>query len=346
MLICTSPSAEKRGHGAASTKSRAGHLCLFAFALGVLGCWPAAADAQGIEEWPARPVRVIVPYGSGGVGDLLGRLTTDRLAKVFGQPFVLEMRPGGGGVVGTESVVRSPNDGYTLMIGSGALFSVVPLMQKLNYDPLKDLTPISIVAMNGMALAVNNDLPIHSVTEFIAYAKANPGKLNYGSGGVGTSSHLVPAAFAARTGLEMVAIPYQSTPASIVGVISGDVQVFFGNVPDIVESARGGRVRLLGLSTADRIPQFPDMPTIAETVPGFVMTAWNGYFAPAGTPQSIIQRLSRAVAAICREPEVVTTLTNRSLKPVGNTPEEFFEIIRQELPVYAEAVTAAGLRRK
>jgi tripartite-type tricarboxylate transporter receptor subunit TctC len=343
MLIFTSPSAEKRGHGAAPMKSRAGRLCSFAFALGVLGCWPVAANAQ---EWPTRPVRVIVPYGAGGVGDLLGRLTTDRLTKIFGQPFVLEIRPGGGGVVGTESVVRSPNDGYTLMIGSGALFSVVPLMQKLNYDPLKDLTPISIVAVNGMALAVNNDLPVHSVTEFIEYAKANPGKLNYGSGGVGTSSHLVPAAFAARAGLEMVAIPYQSTPASIVGVISGDVQVFFGNVSDIVESARGGRVRLLGLSTADRIPQFPDMPTIAETVPGFVMTAWNGYFAPTGTPQSIIQRLSQAVAAICREPEVVKTLTNRSLKPVGNTPEEVSEIIRHELPVYAEAATAAGLRRK
>ncbi len=324
------------------TSSLSRLLCSFAL-VGILGCWSVAANAQ---EWPTRTVRIIVPYGPGGIGDLLVRLTTDRLTKVFGQPFVLENRPGGGGVVGMESAARSPNDGYTLAQAGGSQFSVVPLMQKLNYDPLKDLTPISIIAVNSMALAVNNDLPVRSVKEFIDYAKANPGKLNYGTGGVGTSSHLVPAAFAARAGIDMVAIPYQSTPASIVGVVSGAVHVFFGNVPDIGESVRGGRVRLLGLSNAKRVPQFPDVPTIAETVPGFVMTGWNGYFAPAGTPQSIIQRLSQAITAICREPEVVKTLTNLGLEPVGNTPEEVAEIIRQELPVYAEAVTAVGLRRR
>jgi tripartite-type tricarboxylate transporter receptor subunit TctC len=319
--------------------------CLpFTLALALaLDCWSISAGAQ---EWPSRPVRVILPYGAGGLGDVLLRLTTDRLSKRFGQSFVVEARPGGGGVVGTEYVVHSPNDGYTLWFGGGSQFSVVPLMQNLHYDPLRDLTPISIVEVNGMALAVNNDLPIHSVKEFIDYAKANPGKLNYGTGGVGTSSHLVPAAFAARLGLDLVAIPYQSTPASIVGMLSGAVHVFFGNVPDIVETARGGRVRLLALSNAKRISQFPDVPTVAETVPGFVMTGWNGYFAPAGTPQSIIQRLSKAIAEICREPEVVEKLNSFSVEPVGNTPEEVAETIRQELPIYADAVTASGLRRK
>jgi tripartite-type tricarboxylate transporter receptor subunit TctC len=356
--LSTLPGANMRCHGATRVISGAGrHLYSFARVLAVvltvLACGSLAAKAQDwkaqdwkAQDWPTRPVRVIVPYGPGGIGDLLVRLTTERLAKIFGQPFVLENRPGGGGVVGVEFAARSPNDGYTLAQAGGAQFSVVPLLQKLNYDPVKDLTPISIIAVNGMALAVNADLPVRSVGEFIDYAKANPGKLNYGTGGVGTSSHLVPAAFAARAGIEMVAIPYQSTPASVLALVAGTVQVFFGNIPDIVESVRAGRVRLLALSNAGRIPQFPDIPTVAETVPGFVMTGWNGYFAPAGTPQSIIQRMSQAVAAICREPDVIKTMDRLSLEAVGNTPDEVAEIIRQELPIYQAAVTAAGLRRK
>jgi tripartite-type tricarboxylate transporter receptor subunit TctC len=338
-----SPDSKKSSRSAARQGSGAGrYLFAVAIVLGVLGCLPSAYA----QEWPTRPVRIIVPYGPGGIGDLLVRLTTERLAKMFGQPFILENRPGGGGVLGMEYAARSANDGYTLVQAGGNQFSVVPLMQKLSYDPVKDLTPISIIAANGMALAVNVDLPVNSVREFLDYAKANPGKLNYGTGGVGTSSHLVPAAFAARAGLDMVAIPYQSTPASVLAVISGTVQVFFGNIPDIVESYRSGRVRLLALSNAERIPQFPDLPTVGETVPGFVMTGWNGFFAPAGTPQPIIRRLSQAIAAICRDPEVVKTMTSLSLEPVGSSPEEVAEIIRRELPIYEAAVTAAGLRRR
>jgi tripartite-type tricarboxylate transporter receptor subunit TctC len=309
----------------------------------MVACWNLAAHAQ---DWPTRPVKIIVPYGPGGIADLLVRLTTDRLTKMFGQPFVLENRVGGGGVIGMDAAAHAPKDGYTLIEAGGSQFSVIPLMHKLSYDPIKDLTPISIIAVNGMALAVNKDLPIHSVKEFIEYAKAHPGKLNYATGGVGTSSHLVPAAFAARTGIDLIAVPYQSTPQSITGVISGNVQVFFGNVSDIIESARGGSVRLLALSNAKRIPQFPDVPTVAETVPGFVMTGWNGYFAPTGTPKAIIDRMSEAVANICRDPDVVATLNKLSLEPVGNKPEEVAEIIRKELPVYAEAARAAGLQRR
>ena len=297
-------------------------------------------------DWPTRPVRIIIPYGPGGIADLLVRMTTDRLAKVFGQSFVLENRPGGGGVVGIEYAAHSPNDGYTLAQAGGNQFSVVPLLQKLNYDPLTDLTPISIIAVNGMALAVNVDLPVQSVAQLIAYAKSHPGELNYGTGGVGTSSHLVPAAFAARAGIDMVAVPYQSTPASILALMAGTVQVFFGNIPDIVESVQTGRVRLLALSNARRIPQFPDIPTVAETVPGFVMTAWNGYFAPAGISKHIVERMSQAVAAVCREPEIIKKMEKFSLEPAGSTPDEVAETIRRELPIYEAAVTAAGLRRR
>ena len=310
--------------------------------LGVLCSWSWTAAAHA-AEWPTRPVRVIVPYGAGGIASLLARLTIDPLSKKFGQSFVLENWPGGSGVVGVEIAAHAANDGYTLLVSGGSQFSVVPLMQKLNYDPLKDLAPISIIASNGMALAINKDLPIHSVQELIDYAKANPGKLNYGTAGVGTSSHLVPAAFAARTGIDLVAVHYQSTPQSVLDVISGTVQIFFGNVSDILAAANSGSVRLLALSNAKRIPTFPDVPTVAETVPGFVMTAWNGYFAPSGTPRSIIDRVAAAVAEICRDPEVVAKLDKLSLEPVGDTPAEVAETIRQELPVYAAAAQAAGL---
>ncbi len=310
---------------------------------GAVSLWTAAAYTA---EWPTRPVHVIVPYGAGGIATILTRLTIEPLGQKFGQAFVLENRPGGGGVLGVEAVSHATNDGYTLLVAGGSQFSVVPLMQKLPYDPVADLVPITIIARNGMALAVNKNLPIHSVPELIDYAKAHPGKLNYATAGVGTSSHLVPAAFAARTGIDLVAVHYQNTPQSVFDVIAGTVQIFFGNVSDIVGAAKNGSVRLLAISTEKRIPQFPDVPTVAETVPGFVMTAWTAYFAPKGTEQSIIHRMAAAVAETCRDPEVVGKLNKLSLEPVCNKPTEVAETIRQELPVYAAAAQAAGLVRK
>jgi tripartite-type tricarboxylate transporter receptor subunit TctC len=305
----------------------------------------ALGQARG-QDWPARTVRIVVPYGPGGIADVFGRLTADRLTKLLGQPFVVESRGGAGGAIGTEYVVRSPNDGYTLYFAGGGQFSVVPLMQRLAYDPLKDLTPVSMVTRNGMALTVNNDLPVHSTREFIDYVRANPGKVNYGSTGLGSSSHLAPAALAAREKLSMVVVPYQATPPSILALIAGTIQVFFGNVSDIVESARGGKVRLLAISSEKRVAQFPDVPTVAETVPGFVMTGWNGYFAPAGTPRPIVDRLSQAIATVCRDPEVVKIMGNMSVDAVGSTPEQLAAAIQQDLPIYRAAVEAAGLRKQ
>src|SRR5215467_4592855 len=282
----------------------------------------AGAGVAHAQDWPARPVKVVVPYGPGGIADVFARLTADRLTKVLGQPFVVESRAGAGGAIGTEYAVRSPPDGYTLYFAGGGQFSVVPLMQKLAYDPVRDLAPISMVTKNGMAFAVNNDLPVRSIREFIDYARANPGKINYGATGLGASSHLAPAAFAAREKLDMVVVPYTATPPSIVALINGTIQVFFGNVSDIIGSVQGGKVRLLGFSTDKRLTQFPDIPTVAETVPKFVMTGWNGYFAPAGTPRPIIDRLAEAIAAVCRDPEVIKLMSGLSVDAVGSTPED------------------------
>jgi tripartite-type tricarboxylate transporter receptor subunit TctC len=298
------------------------------------------------QDWPARAVKVIVPYGPGGISDILARLTADRMAKMFGQPFVIENRGGAGGVIGTEYAVRSPNDGYTLYLAGGAQLTVNPLVKKLAYDPLKELTPISMVSINGMALTVHPDLPTRSVRELIGHVKANPGKVNYASAGLGQSSHLTPAAFAAREGLEMVVVPYQSTPAALIGLASGSVQVFFGNMSDVLELVQGGKARMLAISTERRMAQFPDVPTVDETVPGFVMTGWVGYFAPAGTPRPIIERLSKAIIAICRAPEVAKTMAAVGIDPVGDTPEEFAAAIAADLPIVRSAVEAAGLLRK
>ena len=306
----------------------------------------AGATTTHAQEWPTHPVKVVVPYGPGGIADVFGRITADRLAKVFGKPFVVESRGGAGGAIGTEYVVRSPPDGYTLYFAGGGQFSVVPLMQKLPYDPIKDLAPVSMVTVNGMAFAVNNDLPVQSIREFIDYARANPGKINYGATGLGASSHLAPAAFAARERLDLVVVPYTATPPSIVALINGTIQLFFGNVSDIVGSVQAGKVRLLAFSTEKRLPQFPDIPTVSETVPKFVMTGWNGYFAPAGTPRPIIDRLAEAIAAVCRDPEVIKLMSGLSVDAVGSTPEELAAAIEADLPIYHAAVEAAGLMRK
>jgi tripartite-type tricarboxylate transporter receptor subunit TctC len=306
----------------------------------------AAISAARAQEWPAHPVKVVVPYGPGGIADVFGRITADRLSKLFGKPFVVESRGGAGGAIGTEYVVRSVPDGYTLYFAGGAQFSVLPLMQKLSYEPIRDLAPISMVTVNGMAFVVNNDLPVRTLAEFIDHARANPGKINYGATGLGASSHLAPAAFAARERLDMVVVPYTATPPSIVALLNGTIQVFFGNVSDILGSVNSGKARLLAFSTAKRLKQFPDVPTVAETVPDFVMTGWNGYFAPAGMPRPIIDRLSRAIATVCRDPEVIRLMSELSVEAVGGTPEERAAAIAADLPIYRSAVEAAGLMRR
>ncbi len=321
-------------------------IAVFALCLLTLALFAFQAPRAVAADWPVHPVKIVVPYGPGGISDVLARMTSDPLSAKFGRRFVVETHLGASGAIGTEYVVRSPADGYTLYHAGGAEFSVVPLMQKLNYDPIKDLAPISMTAINGMAFAVNRDLPVHTLAEFIAYARANPGKINYGSVGRGSSSDLAPAAFAARERLKLVGVPYTATPPSILALISGTIQLFFGNISDIVASVRSGEVRLLAVSTAKRMPQFPDVPTVSETVPGFVMTGWNGYFAPAGTPRPIIERLSKAIAAVCSEPAIKQKMANLSVDAVGGTPEALAAAIQADLPVYRQAAEAAGIISK
>ena len=308
-----------------------------ALTLGSVGAWA--------QDWPNRPVKVIVPYGPGGITDVIARLFGDRLTKAYGQPFVIENRGGAGGAIGTEYVVRSPNDGYTIYFAGGAPMTILPQMQKLSFDPTRDLTPVGMVTVNGMAFTVHPDLPVRSLREFTEYVRARPGQINYSVGGIGTLSHLAPTLLSAREGLSMVAVPYQSMPPTIAALLAGTVQMFFGNISDVIEPVRIGKARLLAMSTAERSPQFPDIPTVAETVPGFTMTGWHAYFAPAGTPRPIIEHLSKTLAVVSRDPAIVKTLGSLGIDAVDATGDELAQTIQADIPLFRAALDAAGLLR-
>ena len=317
-----------------------------AFALIVCAAVVAGNAAAWAQDWPSRPVKVVVPYGPGGITDVIARIFADRLGKAYGQPFVIENRGGAGGAIGTEHAARSPADGYTIYFAGGAPITILPQMQRLSFDPVKDLAPIALVTVNGMALTVRPDLPVHSTREFIEYVRARPGEINYSVGGIGTSSHLAPALLSAREGLSMVAVPYQSMPPTIAALLAGTVQMFFGNISDVVEPIRSGKVRLLALSTEKRSPQFPDVPTVAEAVPGFTMTGWHGAFAPAGTPAPIIERLSATFAEVSRDPAVEKTLANLGIETVSVGPQGLAQAIQSDIVLFRAALDAAGLLHK
>ena len=216
--------------------------------------------APHAEDWPNHPVKMIVPYGPGGVTDVIARLVADRFSKAFGQPFVLENRGGAGGALGTELAARSPKDGYTIYLSGGAPLTIVPQMQKVSYAPVRDLTPVGMITNNAMAFTVHPDLPVHSLREFFDYVRAHPGRINYSVGGIGSSSQLAPALLAAREGLDMLAVPYQSMPPAISALLAGTVQMFFGNISDAIEPIRSGKFRLLAISSDKAQPCIPRRP--------------------------------------------------------------------------------------
>lgn len=305
-----------------------------------------SAVSASAQDWPNRTVKVVVPYGPGGVTDVIARLYVDRLSKAYGHPFVIENRGGAGGAIGTEYAARAASDGYTLYCAGGAPLTILPQMQKLSFDPVKDLAPIAVITVNGMALTVHPDLPVHSLGEFIAYVKAHPGEINFSVGGVGTMSHLSPALLSARHDLNMVAVPYQSMPPTVTALMAGTVQMFFGNISDIIEPIRTGKVRLLAVSTEKRSPEFPDVPTVSESIPGFVLVGWNAFFAPAATPRPIIDSLSQTLAKISQDAEITKTLANIGIDTVSGTPNDLTRAIQTDIPLYKTALDAIGLLRK
>ena len=313
-----------------------GPLCILA---ACLGSTPALA-----QRWPDRPLRIVVPFVAGGQTDGVARITADWLSNRVGQPVIVENKPGASGTIAAESVARSAPDGYTLLVAASVQLVIVPHVQKISYDPIKDFAPVSIVADSQYALGVNDKIPAESLREFVQYVQARPGQLNYAAAGSGTGSHLTMALFLARAALRMEAVFYKGGAPAMTDVLAGHVPAYFGNVNELLPHAGSDKIRILAVSGERRVTQLPDVPTVAEQgYPGFRMATWNSIVAPSATPPEIIGRLAHEIGVGCKDSGFVARLAKIGANAVCNTPADFSKVIRQELDETKEAVRAAGI---
>jgi tripartite-type tricarboxylate transporter receptor subunit TctC len=307
-------------------------------ALGLVAI-PNALNAQG--NWPDRPITLVVPYAPGGYTDLTARLTARYLEKAFGKSVVVENRPGAGGIVGTQAVVNAAPDGYTFCVCSVGAVSVAPFAQKVAYDPAKDIAPVGIISTIVQAVIVKKSLPVNSMAELVAYAKANPGKLNYGSSGAGGLTHYAVELFEARTGTHMVHVPFRGGAPATAALVAGEIDLAFANMTDALPQIEAGTVRGLAVTSKERSPYFPNIPSIHETVvPNFLVETWNGIIAPPKTPEPIISKLSEALIKMADDPEVKEAMRKAGGSTVKSTPAQFRAQIDQEMaqwkPMVAE----------
>jgi len=300
------------------------------------------------QDYPIRPIRLVIPFAPGGNTDSIARIVAQRLSEAFGQQFVVENRPGAGGAIAAEAVARSPADGYTLFVAALPQIAVVPAMIKTSYDPVKDFVPISIVGTNPFALIVHPRIPANTLAEFVDYVRRQPDKLAYVSPGVGSLAHLSMALFLQRAGLDMTPVSYKGGGAGpLADLIAGHVPIYFTNLSDVVSHVTSGTVRPLAVSSEKRAPQIPDVPTLIESgFPGFKILTWNGLMAPAGTPKGIVDRIATEVALAVKDPKFSERLAGIGVDPLGNTPEEFAATIAEDILLWGEAVKSAGAREK
>jgi tripartite-type tricarboxylate transporter receptor subunit TctC len=299
------------------------------------------------QPYPARPVRVVVPYAAGGLPDTMVRIAAPRLLESLGQHFVVDNRPGAGGIAGCELVARATPDGYTLLVADVGQTAINPAVySKLPYDTLRDFAPVSIMGTSAQFLVAHASVPANTLPELIALAKSKPGQLRYGSGGIGSVHHLSMEALKTPLGLDIVHVPYKGTGQAVPALIGGEVALLFSALPSIAPHIKAGRLKLLGVNTIKRSPQAPDVPTIAEVtgIRDYDYPPEIGVLAPAKTPQPIINRLAQAIAKAMRHPETMSRYTALGIEPVGNTPEQYAAKIRVDIAKYAKAVKAAGVK--
>jgi tripartite-type tricarboxylate transporter receptor subunit TctC len=302
-------------------------------------CAAPHADAQ--SAYPNKPVRVVVAFTAGGTTDILARAVTQQMSEKLGQPFVIDNKPGGGGNIGTEFVVRAPADGYTLIVNSvGPMAVNQTLYKNMTYDPLTDLVPVVQIADVPNVLVVNPDVPAKTMEEFIAYAKANPNKLNYGSTGIGTSSHLSSYMLSKRIGAETLHVPYKGANA-LTDLLAGRIQFMFATIPSVIAHIRAGKLRAIAVSSLKRSRSLPDVPTVAEKgFAGFSAGSWFGFFAPKGTPAPVIALLNKSVNDAL--PSLEAQMIREGADPVGGTPEQFGKFTRQEYEKWKVIVRDSG----
>ena len=307
----------------------------------VAGLLLAAAALAQPADYPSKPVRVLVAFTAGGTTDFLARAVSQKLGDRFKQNFVIDNKPGGGGNIGTELAARAPPDGYTLIVNSVGPMAVNPsLFRKLNINPLTDLVPVVQIADVPNVLVVHPSVPVQTVDEFIAYARANPGKLNYGSTGVGTSSHLSGFMLSRRVGLEATHVPYKGADA-LNDLLAGRLQFMFATIPSVIQHIQAGKLRAIAVTSARRSRSMPDVPTVAEKgFPGFEAGSWFGFFAPKGTPEPVIAMLNRAVNDAL--PSLEAQMVREGADPVGGTPAQFGQFVQKEYEKWKLIVRDSG----
>lgn len=306
--------------------------------------WPAtAALAQTAGVWPQKLIRIVVPNPAGGTADLLPRLISEQLTAKLGQPIIIENRPGAAGNIAAEYVFNAEPDGYTLMAAPPPPLSInVSLYPKLSYDPAK-FVPITVLANVPNALLVHPSLPVHTVQEFMAYAKANPDKLTYASQGNGSTSHLTAELFKLKTGLRMVHVPYKGDAPAMADLLAGHVNVMFGNVAAASAHVRSGKLRLLAVTSSKRLASMPNIPAMNEVVPGVIAVAWFALVAPPRTPPAIAARLSATVGEILRSPDMIRRYSEVGAEPVGNTPEDMAAWMKEDTERWRAVIKAGNI---
>ncbi|HSV21279.1 MAG TPA: tripartite tricarboxylate transporter substrate binding protein [Casimicrobiaceae bacterium] len=306
----------------------------------VLACLAFGARAA---DYPSRPIHLIVPFAAGGGNDTVARLVGQGLTAELGQPVVIDNRPGAGGVVGAEAAAHAAPDGYTLFLGGVGSHAINPsLHEHLGYDPVKDFTPISLIASAPLVLVVHPSVPATSVHELVALAKAKPGALNYASNGNGSSSHLAAAMFASMTGVDLVHVPYKGLAPALGDLLSGQVQLMFSSVVAILPHVKAGKLRALAVSSKERLSLLPDLPTVSEAgVPNYQTSSWYGILAPAGTPPDAVARLNAAIVKVVAQPHVRQALAQEGADPVGSTPAAFGAFIQSERERLGEVIRTA-----
>lgn len=304
---------------------------------------PGAALAQ--DAYPNKPVRMVLPFPPGGVTDLLARALAEKLAPRLGQPVIVDNKPGAGTVLASDLVARAPADGYTLLLAASSLGTAPLVYDKVSYDAVKSFTPVTQVASVVHVLVVNPSLPVKSVKELIAYAKAHPGKLNYSSTGSGTSTHLEGELLKSMAAMYMVHIPYRGSGPALTDLVAGQVNVMIDAYGSSGPFIKAGKLRALAVTTARRSPSVPELPTVAESgLPGYEAMPWLGLVAPAGTPQPVVDRLYREVAKVLEEPEIRERFKGWGLDIIGNSPADFASFLRRDIAQWGKVIAGAGIK--
>jgi tripartite-type tricarboxylate transporter receptor subunit TctC len=305
----------------------------------------ASTAAVHAQNYPAKPVRVIVPFPPGAGVDIVTRIVTPRLSEQMGQQFVADNRAGAGGIVGAEVAAKAPADGYNLLMGTAGLLTVVPIMSKVSYNVTRDFAPISLVASVPSLLVVHPTLPVKTMKELVALARAKPGSINYASTGSGTLPHLTAELFKLQTGVNIVHIPYKGSAPAMTDLLGGHVEMFFGNMLSVIPQVRENKLRALVITTAQRSPAAPNIPTVAEAgYPGLEAATWFGLLAPTGTPKEMIAKLHDETVKALRHPDTQRMLADQGAISIGNTPEQFSAYLQTETQKWEKVLKASGVR--